>query len=101
MGYDAYDSTNARSREKAAQAATDQVKAYRERTDSEDKNARADRLVEVRMRSVELAFRMYKEDPQVFGFDDVLSLADRVAKFVADGEPVQDGAAEFRFYGRK
>jgi hypothetical protein len=75
--------------------------AYRERTYEIGKSARADRLADVRLRSVELAFKVYKEDPAVFGLDEVLTLADRIAKFVADGERVQDGADSFRFYGRK
>lgn len=101
MGLDLYDRENARAREALAKATKDQADAYRERTETETRDARADRLADVRMRSVELAFRVYKDDAKVFGLDDVLTLADRIARFVGDGEPVQDGAGDLRFYGRK
>lgn len=75
--------------------------AYRERTFEEGKRAHADRLSETRIRAVELAFRMYKEDPHIFGFDEVLALADRIVSYAREGNQPQDGTSDLRFFGRK
>lgn len=75
--------------------------AYRERTFEEGKRAHADRLAETRMKAVELAFRMYKEDPHIFGLDQVFTLADQLVGYAREGNTPQDEAANIRFFGRK
>ncbi len=76
-----------------------EVDAYRERTYEERKAAHADRLAEVRMDAVKLAFDVYKQEPGTFGLDDVFQLADRFVEYTRQGNQPQDGTTG-RFHGK-
>lgn len=70
---------------------------YRERTFEEDTRAQVD----TRLKALDLAFRVYKDDPHMFTFEDVLRLAALIAEHARSGETVMDGASALSFYGRK
>lgn len=76
-----------------------QADAYRERTYEEGKRAHADRLAETRLKSVAMAFDVYKQEPGTFGLSDVFALADRFVEYAREGNQPQDGTAG-RFHGK-